>query len=171
MAHRLDRIMLIVFGLSLLLLIVPRYSRAHNGAVAIAMPIEGITVDGDLSDWPGGMVRYPVANVINGPHPESDEDFQGVFRIGYSAQKNALYVALEIQDESWMSRGTQTHEQDGCDLFIDWKHRDRFSPVFQFAMWGEARQALQNGQIAEWNHAELAIRRDNNKRWYVETRT
>jgi len=25
---------------------------AHNGAVAIAVPVEGIMVDGDLSDWP-----------------------------------------------------------------------------------------------------------------------
>ena len=24
---------------------------AHNGAVAIAVPVEGIVVDGDLSDW------------------------------------------------------------------------------------------------------------------------
>ena len=34
----------------LLLLAVPL--NAHNGAVAIAVPVEGIVVDGDLSDWP-----------------------------------------------------------------------------------------------------------------------
>ena len=37
----------------MLLLAVPL--SAHNGAVAIAVPVEGIVVDGDLSDWPEGM--------------------------------------------------------------------------------------------------------------------
>jgi len=41
--------------LAVLLLAVPLY--AHNGAVAIAVPVEGIVVDGDLSDWPEGMAR------------------------------------------------------------------------------------------------------------------
>ena len=35
---------------------------AHNGAVVIAVPVEGITLDGDLSDWPEDMTAnaYPV---------------------------------------------------------------------------------------------------------------
>jgi len=33
---------------------------AHNGKVAIAVPVEGIVVDGDLSDWPEDMRRYPI---------------------------------------------------------------------------------------------------------------
>ena len=33
---------------------------AHNGAMAIAVPVAGIEVDGDLSDWPEGMRWYPV---------------------------------------------------------------------------------------------------------------
>ena len=36
-------------------------AEAHNGAVALAVPIEGIVVDGDLSDWPEDMRRYAVA--------------------------------------------------------------------------------------------------------------
>ena len=34
----------------LLLAALSRPSGAHNGAVAIAVPVEGIVVDGDLSD-------------------------------------------------------------------------------------------------------------------------
>ena len=30
---------------------------AHNGAVAIAVPVEGIKIDGSLSDSPAGMTR------------------------------------------------------------------------------------------------------------------
>ena len=29
--------------------------------MAIAVPVEGITIDGDLSDWPQDMVRYPIS--------------------------------------------------------------------------------------------------------------
>ena len=43
---------------------------AHNGAVAIAVPVEGIAIDGDLSDWPEGLVRYPVALHVYGDKPE-----------------------------------------------------------------------------------------------------
>ncbi len=39
----------------LLVLSYPHPTHAHNGAVAIAVPVEGITVDGDLSDWPEGL--------------------------------------------------------------------------------------------------------------------
>jgi hypothetical protein len=41
---------LLTLGLLLIAFLCPLY--AHNGAVAIAVPVEGIVVDGDLSDWP-----------------------------------------------------------------------------------------------------------------------
>ena len=40
---RIYPILLILFGLM-------RLAGAHNGAVAIAVPVDGITIDGDLSD-------------------------------------------------------------------------------------------------------------------------
>ena len=33
---------------------------AHNGAVAIAVPVEGITVDGDLSGWAIDGPAHPI---------------------------------------------------------------------------------------------------------------
>ena len=39
----------------LLLTVFLRPLSAHNGAVAIAVPVEGIVVDGDLSDWRADM--------------------------------------------------------------------------------------------------------------------
>ena len=47
--------------LALLLLAAPLY--AHNGAVAIAVPVEGIVVDGDLSDWQDGRTDYGIARL------------------------------------------------------------------------------------------------------------
>ena len=62
---------------------------AHNGSVAIAVPLEGIAVDGDLSDWPPGLVEYPITFTEWGDAPVNEEDFQGVFRVGYSAGRNS----------------------------------------------------------------------------------
>lgn len=53
----------------LLLLAVPL--NAHNGAVAIAVPVEGIVVDGDLSDWPEEVPWLPVELFFLEGHPLS----------------------------------------------------------------------------------------------------
>lgn len=34
---------------------------AHNGAVAVALPMGDITLDGDLGDWPKNLPHYPIA--------------------------------------------------------------------------------------------------------------
>jgi hypothetical protein len=88
---------------------------AHNGAVAIALPVTGIVVDGDLSDWPEGMRRYPIA-LPEWVSPRDTEDFEGSFRIGYDAQENALYVAVEVRDGSTVidtTMGAPWNTQDG----------------------------------------------------------
>ena len=96
-------------------LLVPAVSDAHNGAVAIAVPVEGIAVDGDLSDWPEDMSRYSIALSEHGDRPQDEEDFQGAFRIGYNAQENALYLAVEVEDESTVIDTTDMWDtQDGC---------------------------------------------------------
>ena len=104
----------------LLILLHPHPTTAHNGAVAIAVPVEGITVDGDLSDWPEEMERYPIAIVVNDV-PTSEEDFQGSFRIGYNEQENALYVAVEVEDESVVKKSqgeTRWDSQETCDIYL-----------------------------------------------------
>jgi hypothetical protein len=76
---RIYPILLILFGLV-------RLVDAHNGAGAIAVPVEGITIDGDLSDWPEGMREYPISQLtraFNDP-PQNTDDYQAFFRIAYS---------------------------------------------------------------------------------------
>lgn len=52
-----------LFAASLLLLplLHPQIVHSHNGSMAIVVPVEGITIDGDLSDWPVGVEWHPVA--------------------------------------------------------------------------------------------------------------
>ena len=49
---------LVLLALLLLQAVLPVF--AHNGTVAIALPMEGITVDGDLSDWAVGGQGHPI---------------------------------------------------------------------------------------------------------------
>ena len=89
----------------LLLFISPYRTNAHNGRVALAYPVENITVDGDLSDWPEDLLRYLIAShpyregsLENISGVQGAEDFEAFFRVGYNAEENALYVALRQYD-------------------------------------------------------------------------
>ena len=75
--------------LILLLSTLPLYG--HSGAVAVAVPIAGITLDGDLSDWPEGMRSYDIANQVNGFYyrVSGAADFQANFRVGYDASEDS----------------------------------------------------------------------------------
>lgn len=51
--------------------LLPAAVRAHSGAVGLAYPLEGIVVDGDLSDWPADLKRYPIDRPEYGDHPRA----------------------------------------------------------------------------------------------------
>ncbi len=92
-------------GCSLLLFVLP--AAAHNGRVALVYPVQGITVDGDLSDWPENLPRYPIASrpykelsLENISTVQDEQDFKAFFWAGYNADENALYLAVEVQDQS-----------------------------------------------------------------------
>ena len=90
---------------------------AHNGAVAIAVPVEGITVDGDLSDWPEGMREYPISSVLG--------EQSGSFRIGYRTGKHAdfLYLGIEILDDNFKPYNEYMDNfQDACLLLFDFEN-------------------------------------------------
>jgi hypothetical protein len=120
----------------------------HNGAVAIAVPVEGIVVDGDLSDWPEDMVKYPMLQRTSGVPLRGGEDFTGWFRVGYSAIENALYVAVEAQDESVVRepQGKPSWDtQDGCEIYVDVGHAIDDAPPTQYRIWGTAAPAVLGG--------------------------
>ena len=111
--------------LILLALVLPAPAPAHNGAVAVAVPVAGITVDGELDDWPPDMVRYWLGpqggNALDGW-----TDLSGAFRVGYNPVENALYVALEIADDSvvWQAPGQTVHwrAQDVSEIYLEATH-------------------------------------------------
>jgi len=105
--------------------------QAHNGAVAVAVPVEGITVDGDLSDWPDGLPHYPIA-LGKELHYKSRDivDFRAAFQVGYSINENALYLAIKVEDESIIIADSKPSPQnpvlmtDNCQILISLGQND-----------------------------------------------
>ena len=147
---------------TLLTLLQPHPTFAHNGAVAIAVPVEGITVDGDLSDWPEGMREYPIELPEAGVAPKDSLDFQGAFRIGYNSEENALYVAVEVQDESVViddSAGTAWDSKDGCEVYVDVGHGKEDVPVIQYAVRGNIHTVTVSTGERGWKNVEVEVQR------------
>ena len=134
--------------LALLLLLTALPASPHNGAVAIAVPVEGITIDGDLSDWPDGLVEYPIRRVEGGAPVHDDADLQGFFRIGYSEEENALYVAVDADDQSVVvdtSAAADWNTQDGCEVYLDVVHRKESGPMGQYSVRGGSPRVFGEG--------------------------
>lgn len=123
-----------------LLAILATGAAAHNGSVATAVPVEGIAVDGDFSDWPEAAERYPVELRLYGVRAQSVEDFRGFFRVGYNARENALYLAVEVADESVVLESESHWQRDGCQVFLELAHGADEDMIIEHGVHGEYRQ-------------------------------
>ena len=152
MAHFSGRIKAIILGPVLFLtFLLSHPSYAHNGAVAIAIPVEGIVVDGDFSDWPEGMREYSIELPEYREKPVDEEDFRGSFRIGYNEQENALYIAVEVRDESVFigeKKDSKIVEQydayDGCEVYVE-----KDSSVGQYVIFNHHRAAHGSAELED----------------------
>jgi PAS domain S-box-containing protein len=127
------------WGVALLLGCLASLGVAHNGAVALVYPIDDITIDGNLEDWPDGMERYPISLVEYGDPIKDTDDFEGWFRMGYSETQNAVYVAIEVRDESHVvdvNVPSMWDQTDGCNVYIDVLHAEEESVADQFITYG-----------------------------------
>jgi len=125
---------------------------AHNGQVALVYPVEGIVIDGDLADWPSGLELLPISQVEQGDLPQDENDFSASFRIGYSAAENALFIAVEVEDDSPIKGGkgdASWDTQDGCEIYIDVLHpRNNRTPI-QYFLRGETPGVFGQGNLTD----------------------
>ena len=79
---------------ALLVLALSIPASGHKGKqTAYAIPLDGITIDGRLDDWPERMAVYPIAvsqSDFGFEPPEGPADLKASFRIGYDAGENLL---------------------------------------------------------------------------------
>ena len=166
---RNNRIEMSVKACVIVLLALGHSAWGHNGVVALAVPVEGIAIDGDLDDWPEGIKRHPIVDLVSGENPTDVEDLSGTWSVAYNAADNALYVAVEVWDESLIIDASEDplwNMGDGCEIFIDLEHKSESSPVFQWVIWSDKHLAFYNGGNAPWKDVEFGMRRENGRYGY-----
>jgi hypothetical protein len=147
--YRNNRVSLLWFGILCFVILSPS-TQGSNGQAATAVPLSGITVDGDLSDWPDTLREYPISYPEDGDLPLSPEDLQATFRIAYNPDEQLLYVAVQVQDDSIVLKN---REGDYCALFVPDEFRaDDEQPVSFFLQFDDDTvtvSAMDNGYVVE----------------------
>jgi hypothetical protein len=130
----------------------PHRLAADNGDVALGVPVEGIEIDGDLSDWPAHMRRYEITQDPTGSPPSDAADFAAWFMAGYSVEENALFVGIEVQDESIvvgdpdMPASIQNwNAADGVEVYVG--RNGSAAPPGQWATDGQCPDVLRRGGL------------------------
>ena len=112
-------------------------------AVAYAVPLKGIVIDGKLDDWPKDMIRYPLMNNwdpyghtdVGGQLLRDNPDLTADFMVGYDPEQDYLYVAILVHDESHVtmnhSQANLGWETDVTEIYIDGLHAERDHPWYE----------------------------------------
>jgi hypothetical protein len=142
----------ILLALAGLLVHSPGTTHGQNGTLGVAYPIQGITIDGDLTDWPKELRSYPIERIEFGDTFSGSDDLKASFRIGYNPSEHALCVAVEVRDNSVVLEAPgelSWNGQDGCDLFIDAIHDEQGAAVVQYARWGNQNRVYGPPEVSE----------------------
>ncbi|MBT5589606.1 MAG: hypothetical protein HOJ45_16525, partial [Gemmatimonadetes bacterium] len=132
---------------------------AHNGAVAHAPALEGIVIDGDLSDWPDDTQWLPITHLEAGIPVNGEKDLQAWHAIGHGEDGTVLLIAVRVEDDVWVDDPNTVYysQVDGVEIYVDATHDDQSS---QFEYRGShytvefseeaAMQRGENTQTYEW---------------------
>ncbi len=133
-----------------------------NGAIAYAYPISNIKIDGDISDWPTDLERYPINKFPYGGDLKNKNDFDAYFNVGYNISEKALYVIVVVTDESHVvdtSDESDWNTQDSFNFYIDEQHSPNGSGVdlYQFS----EHYKDTNDQSVSWDPSKKETSWDN----------
>jgi signal transduction histidine kinase len=121
---------------------------AHNGKLAVARPLQGIVVDGDLSDWPTDLRSYRLTNHLTSAQPDS-LDVSASARFAYDPARGLLLIAVDVTDQSIVVRQgapedlavLQWFEEDGVEFYVGTDH-DGNGLSSQYAIRGDRTQIV-----------------------------
>jgi RNA polymerase sigma factor (sigma-70 family) len=127
---------------------------------AVATPLPGITIDGRLDDWPQGLRKYPIANLlttrkssyrdtIEGPH-----DIEAKFMAGYDAKAGLLYLAVVVDDDTpIVRRASSPLANDAVEIYVDGKFSES---RIEGATWEEWPAGLDASRMPVLQYVGLA---------------
>jgi hypothetical protein len=101
-----------------------------------APALSGITIDGDLKDWPPAMPRHTIAHMQsvpprNGPggleHAffATSPDLSAAFSVGYDPKEQVVYVAVIVRDDTLIVGNTSAWDTDSVKIYINGLHSDK----------------------------------------------
>ena len=114
-------------------------SNFKTAAVAYAMPLDGITLDGKIDVWPQTFPRYELVRPYH-PYGPSDlvgelhesRDLSAVFLIGWNMERQLLYVAVVVDDDDHVPTNpvekANPAEYDSVELYFDGLYAERHHP-------------------------------------------
>lgn len=119
--------------------------QAHRIA---ASAIEGITIDGDLKDWPATLPRYPVRKMLYGPpfhgynglknaDLSTSPDLSIAFSVGFSPREQLLYLAVVVRDDKLIVGHDSYLASDAIEVFVDGQNSRKDIPFPVQEPWWE----------------------------------
>lgn len=94
---------------------------------ALAVPLSGIRLDGDLSDWPRGIPTQPMLNHFDaygrtdlaGQDLTQSQDLTPVMMVGYDANVDLVYLGVEVRDDvNYNPPGPNHLQSDGLEIYV-----------------------------------------------------
>jgi RNA polymerase sigma factor (sigma-70 family) len=108
---------------------------------AVAVPLDGITLDGRLDDWPEDLPRYAIRTQFldspkyNSRTPAKPDDPDAYFMVGYDRTKDLIYLAVVVRDRDVevhkldQATGEVVLKTDAVEVYVDGTFSDRSIPV------------------------------------------
>ncbi|MBX2828617.1 MAG: serine hydrolase [Flavobacteriaceae bacterium] len=100
-------------------------SFGQTSSPAIAFPISGIEIDGDLNDWPADIRQYQIIEIFDDVNRAAD-DFAPSFSVAYQDGGTSLFIALEVVDSDHLvvPQG-KDGKRDTVTLYVDLSHNTK----------------------------------------------
>jgi RNA polymerase sigma factor (sigma-70 family) len=109
---------------------------------AYAPPLTGITIDGQLNDWPPAIPRHmidkllptgPSAPLGDGGLKDADlstsPDLSASFSVEYDPRDQLLYLAVIVRDDKVVVGHSSPLDTDAVEVYVDGLHSDRRVPL------------------------------------------
>jgi len=100
-----------------------------------APPLTGITIDGQLDDWPVAIARHPIdkllrvngigTGALDGTNLSTSADLSAAFSIGYDPIEQLLYLAVIVRDDKLVIGHSSHLETDALEVYVDGLLSDR----------------------------------------------
>ena len=124
---------------------------AQNYEPAIAVPVSGISIDGNLTDWPKGLKSYEIGNLGFG-ELEDDKDCEATFMVAYNSAEKSIYLGVEVIDSKIVSSNSDNNIDllDYMLLYLDPIHNPNGGSSLLFQAGGNLKEKFP-AKPKSWN--------------------